>query len=79
MIFQKALSDPFCAAYHMEPIQGENGVVVPSEGYLKSVREICTKNNVRITSIFHPCCPNSSLFAWSFDSVMIFEHCRFCS
>ena len=30
----------------VEPIQGENGVVVPSEGYLKGVREICTKHNV---------------------------------
>ena len=30
----------------VEPIQGEAGVVVPSDGYLKGVREICTKNNV---------------------------------
>ena len=43
---QTAVSDPNCAAFHVEPIQGENGVVVPSDGYLKAVREICTKNNV---------------------------------
>lgn len=30
----------------VEPIQGEAGVVVPHEGYLKGVREICTKKNV---------------------------------
>jgi ornithine--oxo-acid transaminase len=30
----------------VEPIQGEAGVVVPDEGYLKGVREICTKHNV---------------------------------
>jgi ornithine--oxo-acid transaminase len=30
----------------VEPIQGEAGVVVPNEGYLKGVRDICTKNNV---------------------------------
>lgn len=30
----------------VEPIQGEAGVVVPDNGYLKKVRELCTKNNV---------------------------------
>ena len=30
----------------VEPIQGEAGVVVPSNGYLKGVRDICTRNNV---------------------------------
>lgn len=30
----------------VEPIQGEAGVVIPHEGYLKGVREICTKRNV---------------------------------
>ncbi|CAH8320557.1 unnamed protein product [Eruca vesicaria subsp. sativa] len=29
-----------------EPIQGEAGVVIPPEGYLKAVRELCTKHNV---------------------------------
>lgn len=30
----------------VEPIQGEAGVVVPDDGYLKRVREICTENKV---------------------------------
>jgi ornithine--oxo-acid transaminase len=30
----------------VEPIQGEAGVVVPTAGYLKSVRELCTKHRV---------------------------------
>jgi ornithine--oxo-acid transaminase len=30
----------------VEPIQGEAGVVIPSEGYLKGVRDLCTKYNV---------------------------------
>lgn len=30
----------------VEPIQGEAGIRVPSPGYLKGVRELCTKYNV---------------------------------
>jgi ornithine--oxo-acid transaminase len=39
-------SDPDVAGFMVEPIQGEAGVVVPKEGYLKGVRELCTKYNV---------------------------------
>jgi ornithine--oxo-acid transaminase len=42
----KALADPDVCAFMVEPIQGEAGVVVPDEGYLKGVRELCTKHNV---------------------------------
>ena len=30
----------------LEPIQGENGVIIPDNGYLAKVRELCTKYNV---------------------------------
>jgi ornithine--oxo-acid transaminase len=33
-------------AFLFEPIQGEGGVVVPPPGYLKAVREICSRQNV---------------------------------
>ena len=41
-----ALVDPNVAAFMVEPIQGEAGVVVPDEGYLAGVRKLCTKYNV---------------------------------
>ncbi|KAG8040941.1 hypothetical protein G9C98_001929 [Cotesia typhae] len=43
---EKKLKDPHVCAFMVEPIQGEAGVVVPKDGYLKSVRELCTKYNV---------------------------------
>lgn len=43
---EKALQDPHVAAFMVEPIQGEAGVVVPDAGYLQKVRELCTKYNV---------------------------------
>jgi len=39
-------NDPDIAGFMVEPIQGEAGVVVPQEGYLKGVRDLCTKYNV---------------------------------
>lgn len=39
-------SDPNIAGFMVEPIQGEAGVVVPHEGYLRGVRNLCTKYNV---------------------------------
>jgi ornithine--oxo-acid transaminase len=43
---ENALKDPNTAAFMVEPIQGEAGVVVPDNGYLKGVKELCTKYNV---------------------------------
>jgi ornithine--oxo-acid transaminase len=37
---------PNTVAFLVEPIQGEGGVIVPPEGYLKKCEEICKKNNV---------------------------------
>lgn len=41
-----ALKDPDVAGFMLEPIQGEAGVVVPDDGYLKAVRALCTEHNV---------------------------------
>ena len=34
------------AAFLVEPVQGEAGIIIPSEGYLKEIRKICTDLNV---------------------------------
>lgn len=43
---EEELKDPNVAAFMVEPIQGEAGVVVPDEGYLAKVRALCTQYNV---------------------------------
>ena len=43
---ENSIKDPNTAAFMVEPIQGEAGVVVPDKGYLKGVRELCDKYNV---------------------------------
>lgn len=43
---EKALQDPTVAGFLVEPIQGEAGVVVPDEGYLKKAYEMCKSKNV---------------------------------
>jgi ornithine--oxo-acid transaminase len=43
---EKALEDPNVAGFLVEPIQGEAGVFVPDEGYLKGAWELCKKKNV---------------------------------
>ena len=37
---------PNTAAVMLEPVQGENGVIIPPEGYLREVSDICKQNNV---------------------------------
>jgi ornithine--oxo-acid transaminase len=43
---EKAFQDKNVAAFMIEPIQGEAGVVIPDEGYLQTVRALCTEYNV---------------------------------
>ena len=43
---EKALEDPDVAAFMVEPIQGEAGVFVPDDGYLKKAHELCKSKNV---------------------------------
>ena len=39
---------PNTVGFLVEPIQGEAGVIIPPEGYLKRVRQICTDNNIML-------------------------------
>lgn len=41
-----AVKDPTVAAFMVEPIQGEAGVIVPQDGYMARVSEICRRANV---------------------------------
>ena len=44
-----ALENAICddtVAFLMEPIQGEGGIIIPPQGFLRAARELCTKRNV---------------------------------
>jgi len=45
-VLEKALANPNVCGLWIEPIQGEAGVYVPQEGYLKAAEELCHKHNV---------------------------------
>jgi ornithine--oxo-acid transaminase len=70
----KALEDtitPNTIAFIVEPIQGEGGVVVPPEGYLKTVSEICKRNNVLLITDEIQCGLGRSgkLFAFMYENI----------
>jgi ornithine--oxo-acid transaminase len=44
----EAAITPNTAAVLIEPIQGEAGIIVPPDGYLRQLREICTRHNVML-------------------------------
>ncbi len=43
--FKDAITPNTCA-FLLEPIQGEGGVLIPPDGYLKQVEEVCKENNI---------------------------------
>jgi ornithine--oxo-acid transaminase len=53
----------------IEPIQGEGGIVVPAEGYIQEVKEICHKNNVLLIfdEIQSGLGRAGKLFAWQWE------------
>jgi ornithine--oxo-acid transaminase len=57
---------PRTVAVILEPIQGEAGVVMPPEGYLRAVREICAANKVLLIldEIQTGFCRTGRRFAW---------------
>jgi ornithine--oxo-acid transaminase len=67
---EKAIG-PNTVGFLVEPIQGEAGVVVPEEGYLKRVAEICKANNVllMVDEIQTGLCRSGKWFAFQYDDV----------
>jgi len=58
------------AGVFIEPIQGEGGIIIPPEGYLKEVKEICEKNNVLLIfdEIQSGLGRAGKLFAWQWEN-----------
>ncbi|OGU59411.1 MAG: ornithine--oxo-acid transaminase [Ignavibacteria bacterium RBG_13_36_8] len=70
----KALKDaitPNTVAFLVEPIQGEGGVIIPPEGYLKETYNICKKNNVLFMTDEIQCGLGRSgkLFAFQYEDI----------
>lgn len=67
---EKAIT-PLTIAFMVEPIQGEAGVIIPQAGYLKKVREICTKNNVLLMTdeIQTGFCRTGKMFCFMHDDI----------
>jgi ornithine--oxo-acid transaminase len=59
------------AAFLIEPIQGEGGVIVPPDGYLAKAYEICKKNNVLFIADEIQCGLGRSgkLFAFEYENI----------
>jgi len=43
---ENAFQNPNVCGFWVEPIQGEAGVYMPQEGYIRGIQELCTKYNV---------------------------------
>jgi ornithine--oxo-acid transaminase len=67
----KAAITPNTAAVMLEPIQGENGVIIPPDGYLKQVADTCKENNVLFIAdeIQTGLCRTGKWFACQYEDV----------
>lgn len=62
---------PNTAAFLIEPIQGEAGIVIPPAGYMKAARELCRENNVLFIAdeIQAGLCRTGKMFACEWEDV----------
>ncbi len=67
----EALQNKNIAAFMVEPIQGEAGVIVPDEGYLKAAYDLCKRHNVLFIAdeIQTGLCRTGKLLASDYDNV----------
>ncbi len=67
----EAAITPNTAAFLVEPIQGEAGVIVPDDGYLKEVSRICGENNVLLITdeIQTGFCRTGKMFCFEYDNI----------
>ena len=67
---EKAIT-PNTVAFLVEPVQGEGGVIIPSDGYLKKAYDICKKNNVLLITdeIQSGLGRTGKLFAFEYDGI----------
>lgn len=68
---ENALKDPNIAAFLVEPIQGEAGIKIPTEGYLSKAKELCKKANVLLIcdEIQTGLCRTGKMLACDYDDV----------
>ncbi|WP_025782947.1 ornithine--oxo-acid transaminase [Sporosarcina sp. D27] len=67
---EKAIT-PNTAAFIIEPIQGEAGIIIPTAGYLKKARDLCKENNVLFIAdeIQAGLCRTGKMFACEWEDV----------
>jgi len=66
-----SIADENVVAVMLEPIQGEGGIIIPDEGYLKRVREICDQNNylLILDEIQTGMCRTGEWFAFQHENI----------
>ena len=67
----EAAITPNTAAFLIEPIQGEAGIIIPPKGYIKAARDLCTKHNVLFIAdeIQAGLCRTGKMFACEWEGI----------
>jgi ornithine--oxo-acid transaminase len=67
----EAAITPNTAAFLIEPIQGEAGIIIPPQGYMKAARDLCTKHNVLLIAdeIQAGLCRTGKMFACEWEGI----------